>query len=66
MLTRNNCSCAEQACTEALLFNSECDEECNSEACHFDNLECMEDADRFDDQEDPEDAMEDAMEDAEL
>ena len=48
--------CEEQACTEALLFNSECDEECNTEACHFDNLECVEDADRFDDQEDPEDA----------
>ena len=32
--------CYDQGCDESLLFNSKCDEICNTEACHFDNWVC--------------------------
>ena len=35
--------CYEEGCNEVLLFNSMCDQACNSQACHFDNFMCMDD-----------------------
>lgn len=32
--------CYETGCTESLLFNSICDQVCDSEECHFDNYMC--------------------------
>eukprot|EP01051_Picozoa_sp_SAG22_P003297 SAG22_NODE_159_length_16948_cov_14.480503_5_plen_237_part_00 len=32
--------CLEGGCTEGLLFNTKCDDVCDSEACHYDNWKC--------------------------